>query len=269
MRARGGRTFIELEAQRELETLPAANFPSTALPAPALAENLPSNALPAPAPMESLSTTAPPAPAPMANLSTSALPAPAPRHIAILIDGSAGAGRNMPANTSLGEQLLNACKWRMIHEAELLIRGGVADLDYSDETGLTPLIVSCLFSELDHIAARLIAAGAALDKVDSMGRSALILACGLGSAASARRLLEAGAALNKINAVHKTAMGYAHARREDKAWAAIEVSMRVLGGRTFFELEKLRSRPNPGRDARGPERRRREEEEEGGGGGGG
>ena len=76
------------------------------------------------------------------------------------------------------------------------------------ENALTALLWSSYRAELDGVAARLVAAGARLDRVNASGNSALIFACSYGRAATAQMLVGAGCALDIVNNNNNSALDH-------------------------------------------------------------
>jgi ankyrin repeat protein len=91
---------------------------------------------------------------------------------------------------------------------------------------------ACMFSILEGVAARLIAAGAKFDLVDFQAKSALRWSCVYHHASAALLLAEAGAALNLVDINGKSALDEA----DEKGLAAVSTAIRARGGRTGAEL---------------------------------
>jgi ankyrin repeat protein len=96
---------------------------------------------------------------------------------------------------------------------------------------VTPLMTAS-YSGFDGVAARLIAAGAKLDLVDMNNFSALHCAFVPEPAVTAMMLIEAGAALNQVSSLGRTALDEADMR----GLASVAAAIRARGGLTSAEL---------------------------------
>ena len=148
---------------------------------------------------------------------------------------TARAAKELAAVRKKGVLLLEACAREDAAAALLLISEG-AGLDCVDGDGTSTLMLASLTEKLDVVAARLIAAGAKLDLGNRSRDSALILACYHERAATALLLVEAGAALNQVDSEGKSALDYA----DEKGLAAVVAAIRARGGRTGAELKALK-----------------------------
>ena len=153
--------------------------------------------------------------------------------------------RTEAARRTLGTLLLAQCtaarsaavaedRAKAAAEALRLIERG-ADPSATDANGDSALIAASTVEALDEVAARLIAAGAALDAVGRRGATATALywACAFRREATACALVQAGADVNVV-ARHdgKTALEHAVQNK----LAAAEAAIRARGGRTAAEL---------------------------------
>jgi len=124
------------------------------------------------------------------------------------------------ASRAHGEQLLRACEEERAEDALRLLREG-ADPDCANDSGLTSLMLACTLASLGGLVAPLVAAGAALDRIDRRSWSALICACFYGHEAAAILLVKAGAALDLVRDHGETALDLAVAKGLSGAAAAI------------------------------------------------
>jgi len=141
----------------------------------------------------------------------------------------------------LGDELVCACREARAADALRLIgEGALPDRrDASDGSRRTPLMLACENNSaaLDAVVERLVAAGAALDLLDSYnGTTALLKACARGRAAAAALLLRSGAgALNAFDSEYTmTALDFA--REKGAPLAAVAAEIVARGGRSFADL---------------------------------
>jgi ankyrin repeat protein len=135
-----------------------------------------------------------------------------------------------------GAELLAACADERGADALRLVDEG-ALLECNDEEGVTPLMYACRDAALFPVVARLVAAGANLDRASREGDSALLVACEYGSAAAARLLVESGCALARIGSANRSALDLAAAGGE--ALADVASAIRARGGPSTLEAEAL------------------------------
>jgi ankyrin repeat protein len=114
--------------------------------------------------------------------------------------------------------------------------GGAGGTPLMVIAGGTPLMVAASHSALSTVAARLIAAGAKLDRVNKTGGSALFFACDNEQPATALLLVKAGAALNLVHSSGRTALDEA----SENGLASLAEAIRARGGLTGAELKLAR-----------------------------
>ena len=147
----------------------------------------------------------------------------------------------------LGAQLLAACAAKDAAAALRFINAGAA-VDAADaSSGNTPLILAGLHPELaGSVAARLLRAGAPIDRVSKSGDSALICACYKGNAHVAVLLLQKGAAVNTVGSGGKTALDWADQNGLADVAKAIRARCGYLGADAGAGLARARARsPRP------------------------
>ena len=185
---------------------------------------------------------APAARAKEARTETAASAAAAERAAAGASAKAARASLGAATSRALGEQLLVTCKEALAADssgdkaaraaAALRLVAEGAHPDCAEEDGgMTTLMFASADEGLDGVAASLVAAGAALDLVDSDGLSALHFACDFKRAATALLLARAGAALNLVGD-GKSALDYAREKGLDDVVGAL----RALGGKSAAEI---------------------------------